>query len=135
MPQIRHEGDLCEVCGFRIERLQGFSPDSPDALECSGFCATVDDKDKMALATLFEGTFSIWPCRECGVAIEDFYVPMGCCSTCAPKVQNKQREELLRACLPYVPEKLAEKVRKSIEAVIPYEPEFASPRYERDEPL
>jgi hypothetical protein len=135
MPQKRHEGDLCEVCGFRIELLQGFSEGCPDALECSGFCATVDDKDKVALKTLIEGDFSLWPCRECGVAIEDFFVPNGCCSSCSPKIQNRQREELLRACLPYLPEKLAGKVRKSLDSEIPYEPEFASPRYDRDDPL
>lgn len=81
---------VCDVCKRNIIREE-YSDYTIEG--CSDFCATVSLDEKMALKDLQEGDYAVWPCSECGCAIEDEYVPGGHCSTCSPKIKLREKEK------------------------------------------
>jgi DNA-directed RNA polymerase subunit RPC12/RpoP len=83
----------CEVCGFEIQP-EGY---------CSNFCATTTDEQKAAFKALKVEDWGIYPCANCGTAIEDMYPgPGSICSSCGPEVKLKRCQKLLEEIVPVV---------------------------------
>lgn len=81
---------VCDVCKKDIIREQ-YSDYTIEG--CSDFCETTSLEEKKALKDLQEGDYGLWPCSECGCAIQDEYVPGGHCSKCVTTVKLKEQEK------------------------------------------
>lgn len=102
-------GDLCPICkrAFYREEHDGGEFVSEG---CSEFCATQDDAIRLQFTQLKAGDWGIYPCAECGCAIEDEYTPGSICSRCVAPRAKRVRGELLREALPYLPDALRKRI-------------------------
>lgn len=98
---------LCEVCKRPIERADEYS------VGCSEFCLVTSKEVKEASLQLKPGDFGIYPCSECGCAVEDVYDEESCCASCAPTVTLRTRTKLLSEAAVYAPADLQERIRKA----------------------
>jgi len=73
---------------------------------CSEFCETVPNADRRAFrAGLEKGAFTVWPCQECGCAVEDEWPGAEaehCCSDCYHRIRARIRRQLLERALRYL---------------------------------
>lgn len=101
-------GEPCKVCGrtFTREEYHDYTVE-----RCSLFCQDVTQEERKAFLKLEPGQFGVYPCADCGCAMEDDYQPTACCSDCSKKRRAKGRLAILEKCLPYVPTDLQEEIR------------------------
>lgn len=78
--------EKCPVCGFPIDNNRF----------CSNFCCETSEEEQTRFLNLGPGEWGVYPCAECGCAIEGEYVAGEVCSTCGPKVMLRRRTELLQ---------------------------------------
>lgn len=128
---MANPGDICVYC-----KRPHYRNDHGDYVDegCSEFCATQDNDTKARLLDLKAGEFGIWPCSECGCAVEDEYEPGAICSKCVHPRAARVRGELLKEALPFLPPALKAKVLAELEGKKQPEP-VQPPRYERTEPV
>jgi len=99
---------VCEVC------LQDIHDDGY-GFYCSEYCMVAPREDqKRFQAGLKSGDFALYPCAECGCAIEDVYEPGASCSRCYPKVRLRTQVQLLKQALPYVPDALRATIEEEL---------------------
>jgi len=114
MTTTLNPGDTCPDCGRTFKRERCGS-DPEDVIEgCSEFCATVSPETIAKWKALQPGDFGIWPCPDCGCAIEDTYNPSDCCGDCGPERERRRLKALLKECLPHVPDELAHRIRSEV---------------------
>jgi hypothetical protein len=101
----------CPVCKRQIRRYDGIDHDF-----CSEFCETTTDKEKADFLALKDNEYGVYPCSECGCAMEGEYKPGGWCSTCHPKRSARVRGELLREVLAQtgLPADLIERIKAEV---------------------
>lgn len=95
----------CDVCKHKIETARDSDP------FCSEYCATTSDAEKAEYKKAKVGDYCIYPCRECGCAIEDNMDRSQVCGTCYPEWSMRK---LLRRCKKYVPERLQKAIDKAV---------------------
>ncbi len=132
MPLSAEPGQPCVYCKRPCYRTE--YRDYVDE-GCSEFCATQTQKVLEAFLLMKAGDYGVFPCSECGCAVEDFdYEPGSWCSSCTPKRAKRIYGELLTEALPYLPPRLAERVRFELSGNVKPAPE-ATPRFDREEPV
>jgi len=91
-------GKPCPTC--KREIVKHDFHDMEPYTGCSEFCARATDKEIEGFKDAKPGDFCVFPCAECGEPIEGEWEPNvrhGClCSQCYPKVQLRERTELLK---------------------------------------
>ncbi len=100
----------CDCCGFQV-----FTEDQTGYSYCSDFCVSVSDEEKaLWKAGLQEGGYHVWPCQECGQAVEGEWTPSyylgAICSSCTSTVRARKLEELLVEAQQFVPSDLGKKI-------------------------
>lgn len=106
---------MCDTCKRPITRSRYGSHAEDYTDGCTEFCTTVSDEDRVRYkAGLTEGEWALYPCSECGCAIEDEYTVDGWCSGCTPKRSARIRGELLAESLPFLPEALRARVEDAL---------------------
>lgn len=126
-------GEICSICKFPCYREEH---DGGEFVSegCSEFCATQDDAVLLQFGQLKAGSWGVWPCAECGCAVEDEYEPGSICSRCVTPRAARVRGELLKEAAPFLPRALLDKVMAELEGKKQPEPD-RRPRYERPEPV
>lgn len=106
----------CDLCKRDIirEEYSDFTIEG-----CSDFCATSTPEEKESFKTLQKSEWGVWPCSECGCAIEDEYEPGGHCSKCSDKVKLRQLNKRVA-----VLEKENAELNKEIQAAYKYNKEI-----------
>ncbi len=90
---IADESGNCRICKRHIEVYDQGAAD--ESRYCSAFCAESTAEEKIAFLILRPGEFGVYPCSECGCAIEDEYKLGEHCGSCEPKVESRRRLDLL----------------------------------------
>lgn len=131
MPLVT-SGGSCPICKrpfYREEYSGGYTEEG-----CSDFCATQDDAVRLQFAQLKPGDWGVYPCAECGCAVDDLYEVGSICSKCVHPRNSRVRGELLREALPHLPPALAKRVQAELDGE--KLPEVEAPaRFERAEPV
>lgn len=90
-------GDVCPNCLHTFRQLT-YDIDMPE-LVCSDFCMELDGTNLTNWLSFKEGDYGFYPCQECGCIMEDEFREPRTCSTCAPKVKERNLKGLLLECL------------------------------------
>lgn len=83
----------CKVCKLDIVKHSFSDIDSYNY--CSDFCDYTSDKEKIDFLGAAPGDFIIYPCADCGVAIEDEWTPDSCCSKCSESRKIATQKEII----------------------------------------
>lgn len=65
----------------------------------SGFCLEASKQELIDFKNLKAGEYGVYPCIECGTAIEGIFGDEDVCSVCAPKRRDRIRTNLLHRVL------------------------------------
>lgn len=71
----------CAVCKRPSAILESFHGE----VACSDFCYTTSDDEQRKWLAMKPGDFGVFPCAECGIAVEDEYAYEAICDGCGPK--------------------------------------------------
>ena len=103
--------NVCPTCKRTIRNEHDCGP------FCSEFCATVTDKEREEWLNAKQGDYVVYPCPECGCPVEGEWDPdphkaMGSC--CANKVRLRERTDVLKKALSFLPEDLRKEAEASL---------------------
>jgi hypothetical protein len=103
---------LCPTCKFpfRYEDIES------SFRHCSEFCARATEKELTEFRAARSGEFCVFPCSECGEPTEGEWMPGAHCYSCAPKVKLREREALLKECLPHLPSELRARIEEALKS-------------------
>lgn len=105
----------CDVCRRPITRSRYGSHPEDYTDVCTEFCAVEAGDVRARYKTgLTEGEWAVYPCCECGCAIEGEYMVDGCCAGCASQRRARIRGELLTESLPFLPDALRVRVEDAL---------------------